>query len=62
MPRLSSLLFGGDVNTAVVMVVRRKLGYIEATLEQSEALQGIVRVNWEVIRLLLLLLIIHTCQ
>ena len=50
-PRLSSLLFGGDVETAVVMAVRRKLGYIEPTIEQSEALQGIVRVNWEVIRL-----------
>ena len=33
------------------MAVRRKLGYIEPTLEQSEALQGIVRVNCEVIRL-----------
>ena len=50
-PRLSSLLFGGDVEAAVVMAVRQKLGYIEPTLEQSEALQGIVRVNWEVIRL-----------
>ena len=50
-PRLSSLLFGGDVETAVVMAVRRKLCYIELTLEQSETLQGIVRVNWEVIRL-----------
>ena len=49
-PRLSSLLFGGDVETAV-MAVHRKLGYIEPTLEQSEALQGFVRVNWEVIRL-----------
>ena len=37
--------------TAVVMAVRRKLGYIEPTLEQNEALQGFVRVNWEVIRL-----------
>ena len=35
------------METAVVMAVRRKLGYIEL----SEALQGIVRVNWEVIRL-----------
>ena len=51
MPRLNSLLFGGDVETAIVIAVRRKLGYIEPTLEQSEALQGIVRVNWEVIRL-----------
>ena len=50
-PRLISLLFGGDVETAVVMAVRRKLGYIEPSSEQSEALQGIVRVNWEVIRL-----------
>ena len=48
---LSSLLFGGDVETAVVMAVCRKLGYIEPTLEQSEALQGIVRMNSEVIRL-----------
>ena len=39
------------METAIVMVVCRKLGYIEPTLEQSEALQGIVRVNWEVIRL-----------
>ena len=39
------------METAVVMAVRRKLGNIEPTLEQSEALQGIVRVNWEVIRL-----------
>ena len=46
-PRLSSLLFGGDVETAVVMAARRKLCYIELILEQSEALQG----NWEVIRL-----------
>ena len=38
-PRLSSLLFGGDMETAVVMAVQ-KLGYIEPTLEQSEALQG----------------------
>ena len=44
-PRLSSLLFGGDVETAVVMAVRRTLGCIELTLEQSETLQGIVRVN-----------------
>ena len=54
MPRLSSLLFGGDMETAVVTngrPVRRKLSYIESTLEQSEALHGIVRVNWEVIRL-----------
>ena len=51
LPRSSSLLFGGDVETAVVMAVRRKLSYIESTLEQSEALQGIVCVNWEVIRL-----------
>ena len=43
-PRLSSLLFGGDVETAVVMAVL-KLGYIEPTLEQSEALQGFVRGN-----------------
>ena len=49
--RSSSLLFGGDVETAVVMAVRRKLCYIEPTLEQSETLQGIVCVNWEVIRL-----------
>ena len=49
--RSSSLLFGGDVETAVVMAVRRELGYIEPTLEQSETLQGIVCVNWEVIRL-----------
>ena len=49
--RSSSLLFGGDVETAVVMAVRRKLCYIELTLEQSETLQGIVCVNWEVIRL-----------
>ena len=48
--RLSSLLFGGDVETAVVMAVRRELCYIEPTLEQSETLQGIVCVNWEVIR------------
>ena len=39
------------METAVVMAVRRKLSYIEPTLEQSEALQGIVRVNWEVIGL-----------
>ena len=39
------------METAVVMAVRRKLCYIEPTLEQSETLQGIVRVNWEVIRL-----------
>ena len=38
------------METAVVMAVR-KLGYIEPTLEQSEALQGFVRVNWKVIRL-----------
>ena len=49
LPRSSSLLFGGDVETAVVMAVRRKLSYIESTLEQSEALQGIVCVNREVI-------------
>ena len=49
--RSSVLLFGGDVETAVVMAVRRKLCYIEPTLEQSETLQGIVCVNWEVIRL-----------
>ena len=49
--RSSSLLFGGDVETAVVMAVRRKLCYIEPTLEQSETLQGIVCMNWKVIRL-----------
>ena len=38
--RLSSLLFGGDAETAVIMAVR-KLGYIELTLEQSAALQGL---------------------
>ena len=49
-PRLSSQLFGGDAETAVIMAVR-KLGYIEPTLEESEVLQEIVRVNWEIIRL-----------
>ena len=36
-PRSSSLPFGGDVETAVVMAVR-KLGDTELTLEQNEAL------------------------
>ena len=43
-PRLSSLLFGGDVETAVVMAVS-KLGYIEPIIEQSEGLEGFVRGN-----------------